>query len=719
MVNDQTLFAIPVFITGTILALGIGFVVYLKDPRSIRNFSFFLVCASTGLWLITVPAVYLAPNPIVAAEWYKKVTFLGVAFIAPSIFFFSTTLFKDRKPWIQWTRLVYFIALVFYLLGLIGDWGVLRAERFPWGYYPKYGHSNGIFFSYFVVCYTAALINIARSIRLEENEVRRIQDKIFFAAFSITFFGVVDFITKLTPLVVYPFGYLPIAVWIMIVAYAIIRYRALDVQTVIHKTIMWMTLSAVALFPLVLLVYATQSWYQRLSPLIFSIVMLPVCALFTLYLRWIQPRIDRLFNRRKVDLEAELDRFTAELVTLKNPKEVVDKVMDTAQRVFDLESITLFLVNDGRAQLAVVKRQGRLAVDEGTRYSVDHPLMVWLANHDRIIDWRFLEIDPQYRSMPVEGRELLPSLKAAYLVPLVLNQSLVGIILLGDKKDGAFFKEIEAHFLNRFRAQGAIALSNSLLYGKVEQEVQRRTEELLETKDQLTRAEKLATLGTLAGGVAHEINNPLTAILTNIQMMAMDPHDESEKESLVLMEEATKRCRTIVQKLMTYARQSPGRKKEEAIDLITVVQNTVELLRYQIQQDNIEINVEINGINDAMIRGNSGELEQVLTNLILNARDAVKSVERSSRGIEISLSQDSSLFLLKVKDNGCGIPSHVLPRIFDPFFTTKDVGKGTGLGLSICQSIVEQHGGRIIAQSKVGEGTEMKVELPRREVMPK
>src|SRR3989338_991356 len=107
----QTLFAIPVFITGIVLALGIGFLVYLKDPRSIRNFSFFLVCASTGLWLITIPVVYLAGNPAFAAEWYKKVTFLGVAFIAPSIFFFSTTLLKDRKPWIQWTWLVYFIAL--------------------------------------------------------------------------------------------------------------------------------------------------------------------------------------------------------------------------------------------------------------------------------------------------------------------------------------------------------------------------------------------------------------------------------------------------------------------------------------------------------------------------------------------------------------------------------------------------------------------------------
>ena len=156
--------------------------------------------------------------------------------------------------------------------------------------------------------------------------------------------------------------------------------------------------------------------------------------------------------------------------------------------------------------------------------------------------------------MPQGGKELIQKIQATYLVPLVLNQFLLGIIALGSKKDHTSFNDVETRFINRLRAQTAIALSNSLLYGRVEEEVEKRTRELIETKDQLTRAEKLATLGTLAGGVAHEINNPLTAILTNIQMMAMDARSDDEKESLSLMEEATKRCRTIVQKLMAYAR---------------------------------------------------------------------------------------------------------------------------------------------------------------------
>lgn len=143
-----------------------------------------------------------------------------------------------------------------------------------------------------------------------------------------------------------------------------------------------------------------------------------------------------------------------------------------------------------------------------------------------------------------------------------------------------------------------------------------------------------------------------------------------------------------------------------------MIQNTIGLLHYQLQQDNIETNVEITGISSAMIRGNGGELEQVLTNLILNARDTVKLVESSRRKIKVSLAGNSSLFLLKVEDNGCGIPSHILPRIFDPFFTTKDVGKGTGLGLSICQSIVEQHGGTISVHSKVNQVTTFTIEFP-------
>jgi C4-dicarboxylate-specific signal transduction histidine kinase len=231
----------------------------------------------------------------------------------------------------------------------------------------------------------------------------------------------------------------------------------------------------------------------------------------------------------------------------------------------------------------------------------------------------------------------------------------------------------------------------------------------VEVQRQLTQAEKLATVGTLAGGVAHEINNPLTAILTNVQMLLST--GELDKESLEIIEEATKRCKTIVQKLMTYAQKPMESTMFYKINLLEVVNTAVNFLKFHLEQDNIKIIV--NGHQgDYLVKGNHNELEQVITNIILNAKDAIKQINKSGI-VEINLSQDEDSVNLAIKDEGKGIPQEIVPRIFDPFFTTKEVGKGLGLGLSICQAIIDKHNGKITVESEPNKGSVFTVQLPR------
>jgi signal transduction histidine kinase len=147
------------------------------------------------------------------------------------------------------------------------------------------------------------------------------------------------------------------------------------------------------------------------------------------------------------------------------------------------------------------------------------------------------------------------------------------------------------------------------------------------------------------------------------------------------------------------------------VDLLKVAQNVSALLGYQLEQENIKISINAGG-NGYWINGNQNEMEQVLTNLILNARDAIKKIKKSGR-IEIGFIESGDAVKMQVKDEGCGIPPEIKAKIFDPFFTTKDVGKGTGLGLSICQSIAEKHRGKITFRSEVNKGSEFTVELPK------
>jgi len=270
----------------------------------------------------------------------------------------------------------------------------------------------------------------------------------------------------------------------------------------------------------------------------------------------------------------------------------------------------------------------------------------------------------------------------------------------------------------------ALIVSIILLFIKQLQEtkaeLKRAYVELKSTQEQLIHSEKMATIGTLAGGIAHEINNPLGAILTSTQTLLMDIKDEGERESLKLIEDSTRRCRDIVQTLLRYSRK-PEVGEFESIDLNAVIIDSCNLLQHQLEKDNIKIETEYGSI--PYMRGNANELQQVFTNLILNAGDAVKEkrkiedkrkikdTEKPGK-ITIRTSQKGKFIVSQIIDNGIGIPEENIKRIFDPFFTTKDVGGGTGLGLSITYKIIEKHSGEIGVSSKVREGTIFTIRLP-------
>jgi len=143
---------------------------------------------------------------------------------------------------------------------------------------------------------------------------------------------------------------------------------------------------------------------------------------------------------------------------------------------------------------------------------------------------------------------------------------------------------------------------------------------------------------------------------------------------------------------------------------LSLVKNVVSFLSYQLEQENIKINIDAQGDVFTTL-GSRNELEQVLTNLILNGRDAVRRNNKPGI-ITVVLDKTEGGLRIKIRDNGCGIPSEIVSKVFDPFFTTKDVGKGLGLGLSICQAIIEKHKGSVSVKSELGKGSEFIIALP-------
>ncbi len=227
-------------------------------------------------------------------------------------------------------------------------------------------------------------------------------------------------------------------------------------------------------------------------------------------------------------------------------------------------------------------------------------------------------------------------------------------------------------------------------------------------RDKLVHAEKMAAVGQLVSGVAHEVNNPLTAILgfADLLMESPDLPESARKDLRVILQEA-QRTKQIVQNLLSFARQMPPQRN--ALQLNSILRRTIQLRSYDFTSHGVDVVEHLDeGLPDVV--GDAHQLQQVFLNILNNAYDAVHEVGRPAR-IEIMSTKTGESVEVSFSDNGNGI-SHP-DKIFDPFFTTKEVGKGTGLGLSICYGIVKEHGGEILCHNNIGgQGATFIVRLP-------
>lgn len=242
------------------------------------------------------------------------------------------------------------------------------------------------------------------------------------------------------------------------------------------------------------------------------------------------------------------------------------------------------------------------------------------------------------------------------------------------------------------------------------QEMERREQELREKQEQLVQAGKLATLGELTTGVAHELNNPLNNIglfIGNaLDQMRLGRFDKGAVEGeLENAMEQVRKATAIISHLRTFGRPAPV--SLEAVDVDEVIERSLSLMQEQLRLHAIEVELDLCA-EELVVLGNAIQLEQVFINLLSNARDAL--AESRGKTIRIGTSHEGDWIRIRFADTGPGIPRELEQRIFDPFFTTKEVGTGTGLGLSITYSIVKEHGGRISVEP--GRGAQFLIELP-------
>ena len=233
--------------------------------------------------------------------------------------------------------------------------------------------------------------------------------------------------------------------------------------------------------------------------------------------------------------------------------------------------------------------------------------------------------------------------------------------------------------------------------------------DLKRLEEQLIQAEKLAAMGQMLAGVAHELNNPLTAILGVTELLReRQGEDDSTKRQLELTHRQARRAARIVQNLLEFSRPASPQKKP--LDLSNLLERTLQLHEHSLRRNNVEVDFRLQPDLPSVI-GDANQLIQVFLNLITNAEQAIREVRDTGR-IQIRAGRNGNQLAITVQDDGVGIRPESLPRIFDPFYTTKRPGGGTGLGLSICMSIIREHGGNIEAETLPAGGSAFTIYLP-------
>jgi len=244
--------------------------------------------------------------------------------------------------------------------------------------------------------------------------------------------------------------------------------------------------------------------------------------------------------------------------------------------------------------------------------------------------------------------------------------------------------------------------------------LRRNERELVRLGRHLALSEKLASIGTLAAGVSHEINNPIGVIANKVEILRcrVQDHDAPDKlmAELDVIEKHARRVSQITAGLLAFSRETPF--ELQPLDLKQLLREAADLVRVPFRAASVDLVVDDRTPGNVRVAGSPNHLLQVLINILLNAKDASPPGSR----VEMTASTSPGAAILAIRDHGTGIRPEHLAKVFDPFFTTKDVDKGTGLGLAISHGIVERHRGRIEVESEVGRGTEFRVVLPRQDV---
>ncbi|HRF96060.1 MAG TPA: GAF domain-containing sensor histidine kinase [Aggregatilineales bacterium] len=400
---------------------------------------------------------------------------------------------------------------------------------------------------------------------------------------------------------------------------------------------------------------------------------------------------------RKIEEVNTLFALSRSLTQSLDLGQVLNRVIESAQYLTVADEAIILLAEEDGLYL-------RAKIDDNTHLA--HTLN--LPTQDKVA----LEVNKTGQAILVNEKNYkkydLPKSHSALYVPIILRDAVSGVLGVKNIKEDVAFNDNQLHLLTNLATFAAIAIENA----RVHQHLEQSLKSLKAAQTRLVHTARLSAMGELASVVAHQMNNPLTTIIAETELILADePANSPKRGSLQAIARTGRRAANVARRLLAIARPVDINAAPDFIDVVDSLRGVLSLLQPHIEHRGIQLIVEMPRQRVPPIRAVKGQLEDIWLNLLMNAYDALFGHNGAKIGVQVRHIPEDSLVEIIVWDNGPGIPPDIQEKIFSPFFTTKPIGEGTGLGLHICREVVGNLGGTIRVESIPYERTQFIIYL--------
>ena len=710
-------------LVSSICVFFLSFLVLWKNRKSRVNFTFFLHGLVISVWLFATFMMFMNRDDPGKAIFWDRLVYSGVAFIPVCMYHFGLAFMNRKRDFFLYFG--YFLSVIFFFLSRT-DYFVSGIFEYKWGVHTKAQFFHHIFLGYFVSYVIIWFIQIVRYYLNLRSAAQKLQAKYILVGFLFLFaIGPIAFLPAYG-IGIYPFSYISGLIFTIILSYAIVRHRLMDIKVVIRQSSVYIAsivtvMLGVFVIRLIFLGEVLREHYLLdFFTFIFAISSFPLLQkiYYTFANRYL---FTSLYDSRQVMTE-----MSNELTSTLELNKIYKLVSNMLIQTFHSQKIA-FLIHDSkkdRYELDFNKgfKTGKQKYFDGNKILNKK----FVSKNELIVLEEILDLKNKKAK---ETIELLQKLKVSVLAPLNVGKKTIGLIALGEKETKDAYNQEDIQLLDVVRAQVAIAVQNALAYQEIKDFSKKLAHEVkIATKELRVANKKLKKLDAAKSEfisiASHQLRTPLTSIKGFTSLLREGAYGKISTKQLDVLEKvfiSNERLIMLVEDLLNISRIEKGKMQYdlENVDLRELIENSLKILQIQAKNKKLKLKYidDFKHIEEPqrapIVYADYKKLSEVIGNLIDNA---IKYTQEGTVTIKLE-AINSHLALISVKDSGIGINPAEIPKLFEKFSrasnATRYHANGTGLGLFVAKQITQAHGGRIWAQSE-GEdkGSTFFLELP-------